>query len=118
MRAPSYASQLAAAEAGTSRDGRRSTVDRQRARGSRFFLQKNASALARWGLSDAGAPPPRRLALVLAVRRRTNDGGSNVDMRGHPLVQHLQRACRGGFSCTKASLTLIFDEDSGVYSSL
>ena len=40
MRTQSYASQLAAAEAGTSRDGRRSTGDRRRARGSRFFLQK------------------------------------------------------------------------------
>ena len=68
MRTQSYASQLAAAEAGTSRDGRRSNVDRRRARGSRFFLQKNASAPARWGLSDAGVPPPPRLALFFEGR--------------------------------------------------
>jgi len=92
--------------------------DRRRARGSRFFLQKPL-ARRRAGASAMPPPsPPRRLAIVLAVRRPNEDGGSNVDMRAHPLVQHLQRACSGGVSCTKASLTLIFDEDSGVYSSL
>jgi hypothetical protein len=48
--------------------GQRSNVDRQRARKQSLFLAKNASALARCGLMDAGALAPRRRSLFFAVR--------------------------------------------------
>ena len=69
MRTQSYASQLAAVEAGTSCGGQRSTVDRRRARGSRFFLHQMPARRC----VLASAMPPRiltaRLALFYAVRR-------------------------------------------------
>ena len=95
VRTQSYASQLAAAEAGTGRDGRRSTGDRQRARGSRFFLQKTP-ACWRAGASAMPPPsPPRRLALFLAVRPGPKWQILRGIRRTPPLVQHLLRACSG-----------------------
>ena len=96
MRTPSYASQLAAAEAGTSRDGRRSTGDRRRARGSRFFLQKEPARRC----VLASAMPPRKVTARLAAILCCPAAGPRWQIlrgirRMPPLVQHLLRACSG-----------------------
>ena len=73
VRTQSYASQLAAAEAGTSRDGRRSNVDRRRARRSRFFLRQMPARCCVMASAMPPRPAARRRLLFFAGRARRED---------------------------------------------
>jgi len=90
VRTQSYASQLAAAEAGTRRDGRRPNVDRQRARGSRFFLHQMPARCCVMASEMPPRPAARRRLLFFAGRARREDKmDPEILQQTQALMQHL-----------------------------
>jgi len=85
-----HAELCVAARGGRSWDQpRRAAFDRRpapRPRQSLFFAP-DASGLLRYGLSDAGVPPPRRLALVFAGRAAARKMDHEILQQAQALMQ-------------------------------